>query len=212
MLGKHVFLWIAITFGLMVAIPIVSSPEAMWGNVKSELRMMESAFGTRDAVRIAERATGVYQSLFIDTGLIESTRGAYVSDQERSLGEAVTGGAGRALYGVTNNYLDTFSALTYVVTLRFFILVSWAPFVLPFLLGALGEGIARRKIKYATFGQYGVAVYAGAMHMSVLILVLPALYLIAPFPFTPYFVPFWALLSALPIIVTLANASQILPR
>ena len=50
------------------------------------------------------------------------------------------------------------------------------------------------------------------MHMSVLILILPVLYLMAPLPLTPFFIPFWALIAAIPVVASIANASQILPR
>ena len=212
MLFKHVFLWVAICFALMLAIPIVSSPQAMWENARTELGLIESAFGTGDTVALARTATETYNAIFIDTGLIQKTRGAYVSREEQELGEAMVGGASRAVTGLTNNYLDTFAALTYVMILRVMIFMSWLPFILPFILAAVGEGVTRRKIKYATFGQYGAALYAGAMHMSVLILILPVLYLMAPLPLTPFFIPFWALIAAIPVIASIANASQILPR
>ncbi len=212
MLFKHVFLWVAICFALMLAIPIVSSPQAMWENARTELGMIETAFGTGDTVALAKSATQTYNTIFIDTGLIQKTRGAYVSREEQELGAAVVGGASRAVTGLTNNYLDTFAALTYVMILRVMIFMSWLPFILPFILAAVGEGVTRRKIKYATFGQYGAALYAGAMHMSVLILILPVLYLMAPLPLTPFFIPFWALIAAIPVIASIANASQILPR
>ena len=174
--------------------------------------MIESAFGTGDTVAHARTATETYNAIFIETGLIKKTRAAYVSREEQELGAAVVGGASRAVTGLTNNYLDTFAALTYVMILRVMIFMSWLPFILPFLLAAVGEGVTRRKIKYATFGQYGAALYAGAMHMSVLILILPVLYLMAPLPLTPFFIPFWALIAAIPVVASIANASQILPR
>ncbi len=212
MLFKHIFLWVAICFALMLAIPIVSSPQTMWENARTELGLIESAFGTGDTVALARTATETYNAIFIDTGLIQKTRAAYVSREEQELGAAVVGGASRAVTGLTNNYLDTFAALTYVMILRVMIFMSWLPFILPFLLAAVGEGVTRRKIKYATFGQYGAALYAGAMHMSVLILILPVLYLMAPLPLTPFFIPFWALIAAIPVVASIANASQILPR
>lgn len=212
MFFKHVLIWIAICFGLMVAMPIISSPTNMQSNARTELGMIAAAFGTQDTMDIAASATRIYETLFVSTGLIASTRRARVSQDEREMGEAVMGSASRVITGASNNYIDTFAALTYVIVLRILIFLSWLPFILPFLLGAVGEGVSRRKIKYATFGQYGAAVYAGAMHMSVLVMVLPVLYLMAPFPVTPYFIPFWALIAALPIVMSVSNASQILPK
>ena len=57
MLFKHIFLWVAICFALMLAIPIVSSPQTMWENARTELGLIESAFGTGDTVALARTAT-----------------------------------------------------------------------------------------------------------------------------------------------------------
>lgn len=140
MLFKHIFLWVAICFALMLAIPIVSSPQTMWENARTELGLIESAFGTGDTVALARTATETYNAIFIETGLIKKTRAAYVSREEQELGAAVVGGASRAVTGLTNNYLDTFAALTYVMILRVMIFMSWLPFILPFLLAAVGGG------------------------------------------------------------------------
>ena len=212
MFFKHLFLWVAICFAIMLAVPIIATPSDMWQNARAELQMINGAFGSHDTAKISSGATSVYNAIFVSTGLIETTQKARVSQDERELGEAVLGSPSRILTGLSNNYIDTFGALTYVVVLRLLIMLSWLPFILPFLAGAVGEGISRRRIKYATFGQYGAALYAGAAHLSVLVIVLPVLYFMAPFPVTPYFVPFWALVAALPIVVSVANASQILPK
>ncbi len=212
MFFKHLFLWVAICFAIMLAVPIIATPSDMWQNARVELQMINGAFGSHDTAQISSGATSVYNAIFVSTGLIETTQRARVSQDERELGEAVIGSPSRILTGLSNNYIDTFGALTYVVVLRLLIMLSWLPFILPFLAGAVGEGISRRRIKYATFGQYGAALYAGAAHLSVLVIVLPVLYFMAPFPVTPYFVPFWALVAALPIVVSVANASQILPK
>lgn len=209
---KHSFFWLIAAFFLAVAIPILSSPEAQWSNARSELEMMESAFGKGDTLQTVRSATATYNALFVDTGLVKKTDGAKVSQAEHDLAERVAGGMATLIFARTNNYIETFSAMVYVMLLRIHILVSWLPYIVPFLLAAICEGYVRRKIKYATFGQYGVLVYSGAQHFAIAIMALPLLYLIAPFPFTPYFVPFWGLAAGIPIVLLVANASQILPR
>lgn len=209
---KHSFIWMLIILLLLIAIPIISTPAALWDNAKRELALIESAFGNREAVQAAERATRIYDTLFIQTGLVDRTRAFHVSDDEREMTEMMVGGIASAVVGRTNNYIETVSALAYVIILRLNIFIGWLPYILPFMLGAACEGYARRKIKFATFGQYGAMIYSGAQHTAIFIMVLPILYFLAPFPFTPLFVPFWALAASVPIVVLIANASQLLPR
>lgn len=212
MLAKHSKFWVIAFFFMFIAVPIVATPSGVWANVKTELEMLQSAMGSETAGRIASTATGVYNILFVESGAIPQIKRARVTSQEEKQSEEVFGNLSVGMAVLSRNYIDTFSALTYVLTIRLLILLTWAPFVLPFFAGAVCEGVARRKIKYDTFGQYGAVFYASAMHASVLIGVLPLIYLVSPFPITPFFVPFWAVCAALPIITAIANASQIRPK
>lgn len=212
MLAKHLKIWLAGLLVVFLAVPIIATPTEMWSNAKSELLMLQGAFGQRHATRLASSATSIYNAAFVETGLVGTLERGKATRREQEQGEAVLGTVSSALSAISGSYLDTLSALFYIATVRVLILLTWAPFVLPFIGGAFSEGVARRKIKYATFGQYGAVYYAGAMHASVVIAGLPVVYLLAPFAITPFFMPFWAVAAAIPVITAIANASQIRPK
>jgi len=208
---KHLFFWMVADFVVFLVVPFFSSPPAMWGNAKQELQLVASAFGLDDARTIARKASSSHAAIFQDTGLLKMTRGAYVHDRDRNATPITAGAVGKTA-DITNQYLDTFAALTYIILLRLYILFSWGPFIFPFFIGLVGEGYARRKIKFAEFGEAGAAIFSGAIHLFVLLLALPLFYLMAPFAITPLFVPGWILIAALPIVIAIANANQLLPR
>ena len=208
---KHTGFWITLFLILSVGIPMFNTPASMWRNVRTELGMVDAAFGSGDAVKIATRATGVFNVVFVDTGLLKRTRFAYISEEEKDIGERVLGNPSRILSNISNNYLDCLAALSYVTLLRLFILMSFLPYIVPFLLGAIGEGFTRRQIKLATFGQYGQKLYASALHISIILLSLPMFYLLSPIPISPYFVPIWTLIASMPIVIIIANSQPILP-
>lgn len=208
-MGKHILIWLGILLATLIAVPFIFPTDTIWGAITKEAILIQKAFGTEDAERVVKRAGAVHQAVFIDTNILKGISSAKTSrDEERF----AMPGSGQLLARSTNGYLDSLGALIYGISMRIVILFDWLPYIIPFLLGAAGEGLARRKIKFATFGQYGVMVYAGAVHLSIILGMAPLLYLVAPFPVTPLFVPFWALIGALPVVLMISNASQILPK
>lgn len=209
---KHAFFWLVAAFVLFLLVPLVSNTETQWKNARVELGMIEGAMGRRDAIEIANSANAAFDVLVVKSGLLALTRGGYVTEQQRRANTMPIGpGSGRVV-DQTNSYLDTLAAMIYVVLLRVRMLLAWLPFVFPFLIGVVAEGYTRRKIKFAEFGEYGATVFAGAVHVGVLLSVLPVFYALAPIPISPLFVPVWILLASWPIVVAIANANQILPR
>lgn len=211
MTGKHLLIWLGGLLALFLLVPVFATPQMVWRAAQTELALLEGAFGLHDTKMIAASAANLYQLTFVDTGLIAKLDSAYAHHPGADSRQTVPG-ATVAITTVTNRYLETVSAVFYIMSVRILIVLSWLPYLLPFLLGAVGEGATRRQLKYATFGQHGAALYAMALQTAVVILFLPLVYLIIPFPVSPLVVPFWAMLAAMPIIVLISNASQILPR
>jgi hypothetical protein len=209
---KHAFFWFVAAFVVFLVVPMFSNPQSQWENAKTELRMITSAFGQHDAREVAADAKAAYEAMFVDTGFIDTTRRAYVTEKDRRESTMPLAGGVGATVALTNNYIETLGAMVYVVVLRLRMLMGWIPFVLPFLVGLVGEGYARRKIKFSEFGEYGATVFAGAVHLGVVLLMLPVFYTLAPFPVTPLFIPGWILFASFPIVIAIANANQILPR
>jgi ABC-type multidrug transport system fused ATPase/permease subunit len=208
-MGKHILIWLAALLVMLLLVPLAFSTDAIWGAVKKEAVMIDAAFGSKEAESIITRAGAFHRAMFIETGLLDKVQKAKATDREEQF---ALPGTGQALTKVTNSYVESLGAMMFGVAMRIIILFGWLPFIIPFLLAAVGEGYARRKIKFATFGQYGVMVYAGAAHLAIILLMAPLVYLVLPFAVPPLFVPFWALCAAVPIVTMIANMSQVLPH
>lgn len=208
-MGKHILIWLCALLAMVLIIPVFASPSAIWGAIQKEAAMMSSTFGLEDAETIVRKAGAVHHTIFVQSGIEGALKSMSSSPEQQR--NAIPG-TGQMLAHATNSYIEALGAMIFGVAMRIVIMFSWLPYVVPFLLAAVGEGYARRKIKFATFGQYGVLVYAGSAHAIIVLMMVPLLYLIVPFAMPPIFMPFWALVAALPIAVMIANASQILPK
>lgn len=208
-MGKHILIWLASFLAVFLVVPFLASTHTVWSAIAKETEMIETYFGKSDAEQVLQRAGAVHRALIVESGIGRSLALAKSSQSEQA---KALPGTGKFLTTTTNSYLDTLGAMIFGIAMRLVILLGWLPFIFPFLLAAIGEGYARRKIKFATFGQYGVMVYAGAAHLSIVLMMAPLLYLLLPFPVLPLFVPFWALVAALPLALMVANASQVLPK
>ncbi len=209
---KHLLFWIIALFILLLALPIFTPAYRIWANVGSELEMIQNAFGAPDTQQLAHAATGVYNKLFVESGFVQTVQKGEVDEASRNMGKEMLGNTIMALSGVTNNYVRAFSAMVYVVMIRLFIILGWMPYLLPFLAAVIVDGLARRKIKMSEIGAPSAVKFSIALHFIILIIVFPMLYLIAPMAITPLFVPTWALLSALPLSVLVANTQPMEAR
>ena len=71
------------------------------------------------------------------------------------------------------------------------------------------DGLVIRKVKFATFGYSSPIRFSISAHSMIVVGLLPVLYLVVPLPVTPLFLPFWLLLSAVPIMTLLSNTQRI---
>ena len=202
---SHLVFWIIALFILLLALPAFTPAHRIWANVGSELNMIQSAFGQSDTHKLAATATDVYNIVFVETGVIKGIKKGEVEEVDRQRGKDMFGNTLFNLSGVTNNYVLAFSAMVYVLMIRLFIILSWMPYLLPFLVAVVVDGLVRRKIKMCEIGAPSAVKFSIALHFIILIIVFPMLYLIAPMAVTPLFVPTWALLSAIPLSILVAN-------
>lgn len=208
---KHIFFWMIATFVLILVVPIFASPKLVWGNASSELKLIQSAFGYKDTKQIADASNGAYQVLFVQTGLVKGIESGAVTEDQRQQGKELFGNTILGLTWLTNNYVLTLSAMIYVITVRAYIMLTWAPFIFPFLVAAMVDGFVRRKVRLLSVRGQSTVKFSLALHAIILIFMVPILYMLAPFPITPLFVPTWALITSVPLIMLIANVQPMSP-
>jgi len=208
---KHIVFWIIGIFVLVLVVPIFATPQTVWGSASKELHLIQSAFGYDDTKKLADTSSAAYRAIFVDTGVINSVRAGEVSTADRQRNKELFGGTIVGLTGITNNYVLTLSALVYIIMVRLYIMLTWAPFILPFMLAAVIDGFVHRKVKLLNVRGQSTVKFSLALHAIIIIFMVPVLYLLAPFAISPLFVPGWALVASVPLLVLISNVQPMSP-
>lgn len=207
-MGKHILLWLILIAVCVLLMPAISTPTRIMNRVIRELDLIESALGKAETARVTKSATEIYSDLFVNTGLVEWTNGVMVSEAEKKDSEQLWGQSVRKMTDQSNSYVRGFWTLCYASMVRLVIFFVWLPYIAPFFLAVLLDAAVTRKIKFASFGYASAMRFSVAAHMLIIIFFLPILYLVVPLPVTPLFIPFWALISALPMMTVVSNMQR----
>jgi hypothetical protein len=207
----HLLFWMTIWAMCLIATPLLTTVDGQVRRIDAELAVTKGVFGDRKTDEISESATAKYRSLFLDTGIL--TEKARVFTKEAAPEQKKLDLMNRpadAFASLTNGYLLAFSVNVYGMLVRWGVITHWLLFIAPFLLAAFVDGFVIRKVKFSEFGFMSPMAYSMALHFIIFILFVPMLYLIAPLPITPYFMPGWALCLGLPIMLMISNTQRLL--
>ena len=208
-MGKHSLLWIILILFCVLGLPAISTPKDIMTRVVQELSMIEGALGKDETAKVTSSATSVYNGLFVETGFVKASRKFLVGEGEKEKSESLFGSSVKTVAARTNDYVIGFSALCYAMLVRLAICLAWLPYIAPFFVAVMVDAAVRRKIKFATFGHASPIRFAAAAHVMIVVVFLPLLYLVVPIPVTPLFVPFWALMSSVPVMTVIANTQRV---
>ena len=208
-MGKHSLLWIILIAFCFLGLPAISTPTDIMSRVVRELAMIEKTLGQAETKKVTESATAIYTTLFIETGMVRATKKAVVTEKEKHDSEVMFGNSVRSISDKTNDYISGVSALCFAMLVRIEIFFSWLPYIAPFLIAAILDAAVSRKVKFETFGYSSPIKFAAATHIIIAIAFLPLLYLVVPLPVTPLFIPFWALISSLPLMALVSNTQRV---
>ena len=208
-MGRHSLLWVMLIAFCFLGLPAISTPTDIMNRVVRELTLIEQSLGKAETSKVTKSATAFYNAVFIGTGAEKTSTKFVVSEEEKENTVPLFGNSVRALSSKTNDYVRGFSSLCFAVFVRVAIILSWLPYIAPFLLAAITDAAVTRKIKFESFGYSSPIKFAAAAHSMIVVVFLPLLYLVVPLPITPLFVPFWALISAIPIMLLVANTQRV---
>jgi len=206
---KHTLLWIILIAVCILALPALSTPTDIMNRVIRELGMIEAVLGKAETAKVTKSATSTYNALFVETGIVKATNKAMVTEEEKAHSEPMFGQSVRGISDRTNDYLLGVSALCFASLVRIVIFLAWLPYIAPFFLAVILDASVSRRIKFATFGYSSPIKFSVAAHSLIVVVFLPILYLVAPLPVTPLFIPFWALISAIPVMTVVANTQRV---
>jgi len=207
-MGRHIGLWLILLAVATLLAPAVLPAQGVAGRVNSELSMVVSALGASQAKQIVDAANRQYEALFVENGWVRSAAAAYVEDPAVPHADRFMPWV-RRLTSATNGYLLSLAGIGYAMLVRLNILAVLMPYVVPFLLAAMIDGAVRRRIKLMSFGFVSPVALSVALHSVVALAFLPLLYVILPLPVSPLVVPFWAIATAMSLMLLAANIQRI---
>lgn len=204
-MSTHVKFWLAVLLVVFLATPFLTSEERLRNIATHELSMMHGALGLEATNSIVKSANGIYSSLFLKTGFVAKLRDGETADEDRAQAGKTLGSSMYSFTTVANSYLLAGITLLYLAVLRASMVIEWIPFLLPFLIAAVVDGVVRHKVTHSSVMVSNPVKFKLASHAVVLCAVTPALYLVAPMAITPYFVLIWAVFFAVAMMMLLAE-------
>lgn len=207
---SHLLFWFTIWLMALLALPLLLPIEMQTNRIYTEIARTSDVFGKAKADEITMEASETYKALFISTGYLSENNPTYTKPQNINNGTAILDGPAQVFSRATNSYLTNLSVNVYGMLVRWGVVSHWMLFIFPFVLAAFIDGFVIRKIKFSEFGFISPMAYSISLHFIIFIAFIPMLYLIAPLPITPYFMPGWALCIGLPIMLMISNTQRLL--
>lgn len=208
MLG-HFKLWAIILILLILSAPFYGSERHIQAVAAQELALMQQALGKSEANEIVRQTNSSYSDIFIDSGIVSSLRSKTSFDSDSMGAGSVVGGTIHRFTTLMSNYLYSAIMMCYIGLLRINILFQWLPFILPFLAAAVIDGVIQNMILNSSVRVSNPVKFKLATHALVLSLALPIVYLFLPFAISPFIILIWALLVALPLMMSISQMSPL---
>lgn len=203
---KHVLFWLAAIFVCLFIAPAGVTPEYARKRVQMEHQAVVGIFGVDTANAMTKRTNATYDLLINKTG-IGPWMSQFYTTEEQINSAPIAQDTQRSVGSTFNRYLWSASTLFYGLVLRLNVVAQWVVYVGFFLLAAVMDGQAQRKIKYECVITISPAKYSIALHAVIAMLFVPILYMVLPVHISPWFTPIWVMVIALPLSKAVANAS-----
>lgn len=188
---KRFLFWFLILLVETVFVTIVLSSETIKKAAVAERVLLVKTFGEEMAIEIVSQTDVTFREWFYDSGLINGSYAAFVPTQDEVINSKSLKDMGKPVFAVVKEKLQTFWTAVYYGTQRWTIMMMWVPYLIPFVIAVVVDGLSTRKKKQFNF-EYASPVVFGAMSHTVLgLAVLPFLYFLVPFPVTPLAAPIW---------------------
>lgn len=202
---SHFRIWLGIVLALIFLVPVALAPLDAEKRVNEEANWAEQTFGKDRFNDVANRANAAYKLVVVETGLRRFIDGGYTDESGRDERQFAAK-QNRSFAVLFNGYVHSLSVQLYGLFFRGSIMLEWLVFIGLFLIGAIVDGVARRKVKVATGGFNSPIKFSWSMHVMIIIAFSPFLYMLLPVSISPLFMPYWTLVIAFPLSVAIANA------
>jgi hypothetical protein len=210
---SHIGFWIILAIVGIFAVPFFVSGDSLLGSLKREQASLERVFGSGLATDLNVTAISVHGVVFGSTGIQARLNDLQHTQTDMKLAKQV--GSEIAVYfaNEADGRIRAFSIQLYSVTLRIVVMLAWVVVLLPFFVAVVYDGFMMRHVKFANMGHQNPTAFSLGFHISIILCAFPLLSLVVPtYIVTPLFMPFWALLAALPFSFAIRHTQPILTK
>jgi hypothetical protein len=201
----HLAWWVMLWAVLFFVAPLLQGPRQMQERLAYEQGSTRALFGDSMARRLNGWSESIYSNLLVDLGVESLVKGAIHSEddlkQAEFYGSAIAKGGAIA----ANKYLNALLLQLFGCIFRLTLVLAWVALLFPFVGAAILDGLMCRARRMRDFGNRSPTAFTLGLHTTILLSALPFIYVVAPFAVTPWFMPFWAVASAVPLMVAISN-------
>jgi hypothetical protein len=211
---KSDWLWgttVAVTLLVMEFILLSALVPTAWSNRVRDLedQWLRETMGAGTAALILASARTWYDAVFVDTGLVQGSYDLLLPDKT-SVGKTPELGklAASPLWRWVGDRLDVIWQALYLALQRIALLLAWWPFLGFVLVGAVGDGLLRRRIRQSGFDYPSPLAHRLAVRGMLSAGVLVPLGLLLPLPVSPLAVPVVGALLGVALSVMLTQTQK----
>lgn len=206
---RRFLIWFLVVLLEIVLVTVALSSETIKRAADVEKGMVVDTFGTQMAEKILAITDSRFKNTFYDSGWIKGSYSAFVPSPDELSASKSLGDMGRPMFKVVAEKLRTFWTAVYYGTQRLTIMFMWVPYLIPFVIAVIVDGLATRKRRQFNF-EYANPVVFGAMSHAVLALMtFPFLYFLAPFPVSPLVSPIWIGLFCIALFSMISHTQRL---
>ncbi|MGI9295060.1 MAG: DUF4400 domain-containing protein [Pseudomonadales bacterium] len=174
--------------------------------IAKEKDSVHAYLGGDTASHIGKRADESFQSLFVDTQVVDGLYGYLIPNAKTP--KHGTEVLAPWFFSWLDDSLQTFWWVAYQAIYRLILFSEWMPYLGILLLAAIVDGLVERKIRKKT-GDYANSVrYRAGVRALLVLVIIPLLYLTLPISVSPLIVPIWIFSVSIVLMLVAGNAQH----
>ena len=206
--SKYIKLCIFVFVAELVLLAAFSSPSYILKVMATEGVNVEDALGSDALQRIDADASTLFNALFIDSGVYSGIWHTFIpTPDERNASEGIELMAS-GLFAWVDDRLTACMILLFQVIERLELMLMWLPFSFVLTFGACYTGLTLRHIKQGNFAFASPTVHRVSLRVILVMLTLLPIFLMLPFPISPYIYPVLYTAVAFMLQAILANIAK----
>lgn len=184
------------------------SPDYLITVLAKEALQISNTMGQSCLTKIDSQTSGLYNSLFVNSGIFEHIGNFYALSDKAETGLTKFSEITNALAQWSRGRAISLMIALYLMVERLFIILLWGPFLVLALAQGVFTGLMRRKIKQTSFSFSSPTLNRSAVGTMVTAFLLLPTFMVLPIPLNPYLVPVVFILISFMIATAIGNLAK----